>query len=153
MSDRNDIVCGRQNDIVVQRSVFFYGVRKPGKGEQIEIDVAFEKNFRLQFFQLLHIEGFVCELTFAVDKIFLLEIRGKNIDFEVDRLFFSVDRPSGFTPITRSVVNSERQPIALIQDIQVFETDFFKRLRGEVVKVTFDSVVPNAVDVVVFKVG
>ena len=50
-------------------------------------------------------------------------------------------------------MNSERQPIAFIQNIQVFEADLFKRLRGEVVEVTFDSIVPNAVDVVVFKVG
>ena len=49
LSDRNDIAHRHQNGIVVQGSVFFYGVCKPGKGEQIEIDIALKKDFRLQF--------------------------------------------------------------------------------------------------------
>ena len=76
LSERNDIFYRHQNGIVVQGSIFFYGVRKAGKGEQIEIDIAFKEYFRLKFFQLLHIERFVCEFALAVDKVFLLGIRG-----------------------------------------------------------------------------
>ena len=102
---------------------------------------------------MLHIESFVSELAFPENEFFLFNVGRENIYFKVDARLFAVDFLHGFAPIARRVVYSERQKPFFVEYIQVVKTELFERARGEIVKIVFDIVIPNAVYILVFKVG
>lgn len=68
-------------------------------------------------------------------------------------MFLSVNRLHGFAPIAGRIVNPERQLLLPIQKIQIFQTNLFKGLGGEVVEAFFDVAFPNTVYIVIFQIG